>query len=104
MSCKLVGEAPSGEANDLGLVTFSPDDIDWEGEVRLAIDERAGLSPDALTGMEASLRFGGAGDRVVESLRPALRLAELDFHPAQCGWRESGAEASPARKTGRIRQ
>ncbi|MCA8893681.1 MAG: benzoyl-CoA-dihydrodiol lyase [Amphiplicatus sp.] len=58
---KLVGEAiPSGEANDLGLVTFSPDDIDWEGEVRLAIDERAGLSPDALTGMEASLRFGGA--------------------------------------------
>jgi benzoyl-CoA-dihydrodiol lyase len=51
---------PSGEAYDLGLVTFAPDDIDWEDEVRLAIDERAGLSPDALTGMEASLRFGGA--------------------------------------------
>jgi benzoyl-CoA-dihydrodiol lyase len=42
-----------------GLVTFTPDDIDWEDEVRLAIEERAAFSPDALTGMEASLRFGG---------------------------------------------
>ena len=50
---------PSGEAFDLGLVTFAPDDLDWEGEVRLAIDERVGLSPDALTGLEASLRFAG---------------------------------------------
>lgn len=46
-------------AEDLGLVTFAPDDIDWEDEVRLAIEERASFSPDALTGMEASLRFGG---------------------------------------------
>jgi benzoyl-CoA-dihydrodiol lyase len=51
---------PSGEAHELGLVTFAPDDIDWDDEVRLAIDERASLSPDALTGMEASLRFAGA--------------------------------------------
>ena len=43
-----------------GLVTFAPDDIDWDDEVRLAIEERASLSPDALTGMEASLRFAGA--------------------------------------------
>jgi benzoyl-CoA-dihydrodiol lyase len=50
---------PSGEAHDLGLVTFAPDDIDWDEEVRMAIDERASLSPDALTGMEASLRFAG---------------------------------------------
>jgi benzoyl-CoA-dihydrodiol lyase len=42
-----------------GLVTFTPDDIDWEDEVRIAIEERAAFSPDALTGMEASLRFGG---------------------------------------------
>jgi benzoyl-CoA-dihydrodiol lyase len=42
-----------------GLVTFTPDDIDWEDEVRLALEERAAFSPDALTGMEASLRFGG---------------------------------------------
>jgi len=49
----------SGEANELGLVTSTPDDIDWDDEVRLAIEERASLSPDALTGMEASLRFAG---------------------------------------------
>ncbi len=46
-------------AEELGLVTFTPDDIDWEDEVRLAIEERAAFSSDALTGMEASLRFGG---------------------------------------------
>ena len=46
-------------ALELGLVTFIPDDIDWEDEVRLALEERASFSPDALTGMEASLRFGG---------------------------------------------
>jgi benzoyl-CoA-dihydrodiol lyase len=40
-------------------VTFAPDDIDWDDEVRLAIEERAAFSPDALTGLEASLRFGG---------------------------------------------
>ena len=42
-----------------GLVTATPDDLDWEDEVRIAIEERASLSPDALTGMEASLRFAG---------------------------------------------
>jgi benzoyl-CoA-dihydrodiol lyase len=46
-------------ASDAGLVTFTPDDIDWDDEVRIAIEERAAFSPDALTGMEASLRFGG---------------------------------------------
>jgi benzoyl-CoA-dihydrodiol lyase len=46
-------------ADDLGLVTFTPDDIDWEDEVRIAIEERASLSPDALTGMEQNLRFAG---------------------------------------------
>jgi benzoyl-CoA-dihydrodiol lyase len=46
-------------AADAGLVTFTPDDIDWEDEVRLALEARAAFSPDALTGMEASLRFGG---------------------------------------------
>ena len=58
-------EAACGEdlgaraADDLGLVTFIPDDIDWEDEVRIAIEARASLSADALTGMEASLRFAG---------------------------------------------
>ena len=40
-------------------MTFIPDDIDWEDEVRLTLEERRSFSPDALTGMEASLRFGG---------------------------------------------
>ncbi|MBT5195377.1 MAG: benzoyl-CoA-dihydrodiol lyase [Rhodospirillaceae bacterium] len=54
-----------GEAMDAltaeaaGLVTFAPDDIDWEDEVRIAIEERAAFSPDAMTGLEANLRFGG---------------------------------------------
>jgi len=47
------------KARNLGLVTSTPDDIDWDDEVRIAIEERASLSPDALTGMEASLRFAG---------------------------------------------
>ncbi|HXH81881.1 MAG TPA: 2,3-epoxybenzoyl-CoA dihydrolase [Candidatus Tectomicrobia bacterium] len=46
-------------ADAAGLVTFTPDDIDWDDEVRLAIEERCAFSPDALTGMEASLRFAG---------------------------------------------
>ncbi len=55
-----LGEPMDAEAAlDAGLVTFAPDEIDWEDEVRLAIEERASLSPDALTGMEASLRFAG---------------------------------------------
>jgi benzoyl-CoA-dihydrodiol lyase len=49
----------TAKARSLGLVTATPDDIDWEDEVRLAIEERTCLSPDALTGMEASLRFTG---------------------------------------------
>ncbi len=47
------------EAGKLGLVTFAPDDIDWEDEVRIAIEARASFSPDALTGMEANLRMAG---------------------------------------------
>jgi len=49
----------TAEAQDEGLITFAPDDLDWEDEIRVAIEERSSLSPDALTGMEASLRFAG---------------------------------------------
>ena len=49
----------AAEAEAHRLVTFTPDDIDWEDEVRIALEERAGFSPDALTGMEASLRCPG---------------------------------------------
>ena len=47
------------QAFDIGLVTSAPDDIDWADEVRIAIEERVAMSPDALTGMEANLRFNG---------------------------------------------
>jgi benzoyl-CoA-dihydrodiol lyase len=55
-----IGESlDAAGAAEAGLVTFTPDDIDWDDEVRIALEERAAFSPDALTGMEASLRFGG---------------------------------------------
>ena len=53
------GPFDTGAAEQSGLVTFAPDDLDWEDEIRVAIEERTSLSPDALTGMEASLRFAG---------------------------------------------
>jgi benzoyl-CoA-dihydrodiol lyase len=68
ISAHYCGEVPDLPANkpldtkaarQLGLITSTPDDIDWEEEVRIAIEERVALSPDALTGMEASLRFTG---------------------------------------------
>jgi benzoyl-CoA-dihydrodiol lyase len=49
----------AAEAVDIGLVTFTPDEIDWDDEVRLTLEERASFSPDALTAMEANLRFAG---------------------------------------------
>jgi benzoyl-CoA-dihydrodiol lyase len=58
---KISGRAlTAAEALDAGLVTFAPDELDWEDELRMAIEERSSLSPDALTGMEANLRFPGA--------------------------------------------
>ncbi len=58
---KILREGPfdARAALDAGLVTFAPDAFDWDDEVRIAIEERASLSPDALTGLEASLRYGG---------------------------------------------
>jgi len=55
-----LGEALDAEAAlQLGLVTFAPDELDWDDELRLAVEERASLSPDALSGLEANLRFAG---------------------------------------------
>jgi benzoyl-CoA-dihydrodiol lyase len=48
----------------LGLATSKPDDIDWADEIRIAIEERVAMSPDALTGLEANLRFNGVENRV----------------------------------------
>ncbi len=68
LDCRFSGAVPEFQAASFGpeealaagLVTFAPDELDWQDEVRIALEERAALSPDALTGMEASLRFGGA--------------------------------------------
>jgi len=53
------GSFTAEEALEEGLVSFAPDELDWDDEVRLAVESRAALSPDALTGMEANLRFAG---------------------------------------------
>jgi benzoyl-CoA-dihydrodiol lyase len=56
---KRIGEALGPrQASELGLVTFTPDELDWNDEIRLAIEGRLALSPDAMTGLEANLRFG----------------------------------------------
>ncbi len=59
LRAELGSDLDAQAAHDLGLVTFIPDDIDWQDEVRIAIEERASFSPDSLTGMEANLRFAG---------------------------------------------
>jgi benzoyl-CoA-dihydrodiol lyase len=68
-NCKsLIGKKLTAEqAMEAGLVTAAPDDLDWADELRLAIESRATLSPDALTGLEANLRFG-----VSETLRTRI--------------------------------
>jgi benzoyl-CoA-dihydrodiol lyase len=53
------GPFNAAEADEQGLVTFAPDEIDWEDEVRVAVEARAAFSPDAMTGLEANLRFAG---------------------------------------------
>jgi benzoyl-CoA-dihydrodiol lyase len=53
------GPLNAGDAEEAGLVTFAPDEIDWDDEVRLAVEARAAFSPDAMTGLEANLRFAG---------------------------------------------
>jgi benzoyl-CoA-dihydrodiol lyase len=56
---KIGAKLPVKDALEAGLVTAAPDDLDWEDEIRQAIESRTALSPDALTGLEANLRFGG---------------------------------------------
>ena len=58
-AARSAGALDADEALKLGLVTAAPDDIDWDDEIRIALEERASMSPDALTGLEANLRFSG---------------------------------------------
>ena len=87
---KLLGP---GEALRLGLVTVAPDDLDWEDEVRVAIEERVSLSPDALTGMEASLRFPGDETLETKVFGRLVGVAELGVHPSQLHRRARRAQA-----------
>ena len=59
LESKILTELDSQMALDMGLVTFSLDDIDWEDEVRIFLEERSSFSPDSMTGLEANLRFAG---------------------------------------------
>jgi len=59
LRARIGDDLDAAAAGEAGLVTFTPDDIDWEDEVRIALEARASFSADALTGMEASIRFGG---------------------------------------------
>ena len=75
-----VGEPVDAEgALAAGLVTFAPDELDWDDEVRLAIEARAALSPDALTGMEANLRFVGPETLETKIFGRLVGVAELDL-------------------------
>ena len=87
----------------LGLVTFALDDIDWDDEIRVFLEERASFSPDSLTGMEANLRFVGPETMEFENLRAADRLAELDLPAPQRGRRGRRAAALRHRPEGAVR-
>ena len=94
--------SPPTTPSTLGLVTAAPDDLDWADEIRIALEERASLSPDALTGMEANLRFARRGDDGDARLRPALGLAELDLHPPERRRRSRRAEDLRHRQQGEV--
>jgi len=74
--------AAGADALEFGLVTDAPDDIDWEDEIRIMLEERRSLSPDALTGMEANHRFVGP-ETMVAGSSPGSPRGELDFRTAQ---------------------
>ena len=77
------GEAiDAQEADALGLATFIPDDIDWEDEVRLALEERASFSSDGLDGYGREPAFRRPGNHGKQDFRPFERVAELDFSSA----------------------
>ena len=90
-------------AQKLGLVTFALDDIDWDDEVRVFLEERASFSPDGLTGLEANLRFAGPETMESKNLRAADRMAELDFPAPQCGRRRRGTQRYGTGQTAGLR-
>ena len=76
-------ELSAGEALDAGLVTSAPDDLDWDDEVRMILEERASFSPDALTGDGGEPPLRRTRDDGDEDLRPPHGVAELDLPTAE---------------------
>ena len=74
------------EADELGLVTMILDDIDWEDEIRIFMEERASFSPDAMTGMEANLRFAGPETMETRIFGRLTAWQNWIFQPPECGW------------------
>ena len=91
------------EAEELGLVTFALDDIDWDDEVRVFLEERTSFSPDGLTGMEANLRFVGPETMEFENLLAPHGVAKLDLPAPQRGRRRRRAAPLRHRPKGAIR-
>ena len=90
-------------AERLGLVTFALDDIDWEDEIRVFLEERASFSPDGLTGTRSQSALRRARDHGIENLRPPHRLAELDLPAPERGRRGGRAQALRHRPEAGIR-
>jgi hypothetical protein len=90
-------------SRELGLVTFALDDIDWDDEVRVFLEERTSFSPDGLTGMEANLRFVGPRDHGIRNLLAPHGVAELDLPAPQRGRRKRRAAPLRHRPEGAVR-
>ena len=101
---ELVGrQLSTGEAERAGLVTFAPDELDWDDEMRLAIESRMALSPDAMTGLEGQPAIRSSRDDGVAHLRPAVGLAELDLHSSERGRTDRRVEGLRHRQPAQIR-
>ncbi len=87
----------------LGLVTSNPDDIDWADEVRIAIEERIAMSPDALTGMEANLRFNGPENMFTRVFGRLTAWQNWIFQRPECGGRKRRAEGLRQGRQGGVR-
>ena len=104
LAARLDRPIEAAEAADLGLVTAALDDIDFEDEVRIVLEERCSLSPDALTGLEANCRFAGPETLETKILFGlAHRLAELDFSRPNAAARVCSADPVRHRAQGRLR-
>ena len=92
---------PASDALEAGLVTFAPDEIDWDDEVRLAVEARAAFSPDALTGLEANLRFAGPETMETKIFGRLTAWQNWIFQRPERRWRERRASERTDSRVGR---